>query len=193
MSRLRIDTQNTAEKTVEELYKDLKCRSQASQPGLCPVDLTASFLKTCYAQSCGKCVPCRVGHGQLEKMLDQVLDSPANPDLLDLIERTAESIYFSSDCTIGSEAARMILKGVRGFREDYIDHIKHGMCCTGRILRLSSASVTRTCPSKPYMRISWKRLSPKRQSTCCTRTPTTGPCPERNETGIKMDAGRDYL
>ena len=128
MSRLSIDTQNTAEKTVEELYKDLERRVQASQPGLCPVDLAASFLKTCYAQSCGKCVPCRVGLGQLEKMLAQVLDGPANPELLDLIERTAQSIYFTADCAIGSEAARMILKGVRGFRDDYIEHIEHGRC-----------------------------------------------------------------
>ena len=128
MSRLSIDTQNTAEKTVEELYKDLERRVQASQPGLCPVDLAASFLKTCYAQSCGKCVPCRVGLGQLEKMLAQVLDGPADPGLLDIIERTAESIYFSADCAIGSEAARMILKGVRGFRDDYIEHINHGRC-----------------------------------------------------------------
>ena len=128
MSRLSIDTQNTAEKTVEELYKDLERRVQASQPGLCPVDLAASFLKTCYAQSCGKCVPCRVGLGQLEKMLAQVLDGPAQPDLLDLIEKTAESIYYSADCAIGSEAARMILKGVRGFRDDYMEHIVHGRC-----------------------------------------------------------------
>ena len=74
MSRLSIDTQNTADKTVEELYKDLERRVQASQPGLCPVDLAASFLKTCYAQSCGKCVPCRVGLGQLEKMLADLRD-----------------------------------------------------------------------------------------------------------------------
>ena len=128
MSRLSIDTQNTADKTVEELYKDLERRVQASQPGLCPVDLAASFLKTCYAQSCGKCVPCRVGLGQLEKMLAEVLDGPARPELLDIIERTAQSIYFTADCAIGSEAARMILKGVRGFREDYIEHIEHGRC-----------------------------------------------------------------
>ena len=101
MSRLSIDTQNTADKTVEELYKDLERRVQASQPGLCPVDLAASFLKTCYAQSCGKCVPCRVGLGQLEKMLAEVLDGPARPELLDIIERTAQSIYFTADCAIG--------------------------------------------------------------------------------------------
>ena len=144
MSRIRLDTQNTADRTVEELYKDLERRVEASQPGLCPVDLAASFLKTCYAQSCGKCVPCRVGLGQLEKMLAEVLDGPARPDLLDLIEHTAESIYYSADCAIGSEAARMILKGVRGFREDYIEHIEHGRCKSSHYLPVPCVI---TCPA----------------------------------------------
>ena len=63
MSRLSIITQNKAQTTVEELYKDLERRISASPSGLCPVDLAASFLKMCHAQSCGKCVPCRVGLG----------------------------------------------------------------------------------------------------------------------------------
>ena len=70
MSRLSIVTQNNAQKTVEDLYKDLERRITASQPGLCPVDLAASFLHLCHAQSCGKCVPCRIGLGQLESLIE---------------------------------------------------------------------------------------------------------------------------
>lgn len=72
MSRLSIITQNKAQATVEELYKDLERRISASPPGLCPVDLASAFLKLCHAQSCGKCVPCRVGLGQLQKLMDQI-------------------------------------------------------------------------------------------------------------------------
>ena len=43
MSRLSIITQNSAQRTVEELYKDLERRIVASPPGLCPVDMAASF------------------------------------------------------------------------------------------------------------------------------------------------------
>ena len=71
MSRLSITTQSAAQATVERLYKDLERRIVASPPGLCPVDMAASFLKMCHAQTCGKCVPCRVGLGQLGKLLDQ--------------------------------------------------------------------------------------------------------------------------
>lgn len=128
MSRLSIVTKDRAEETVEELYKDLERRIQASQPGLCPVDLAASFLNMCHAQSCGKCTPCRVGLGQLESLIHQVLDGDASETTLNLIETTAQSIYTTADCAIGSEAARMVLKGVRGFRDDYLEHIHHGRC-----------------------------------------------------------------
>ena len=124
MSRLSIVTSNNAQKTVEGLYKDLERRIQASQPGLCPVDLAEAFLHLCHAQSCGKCVPCRVGLGQMESLIESVLQGNADMSTIDLIEETAESIYVSADCAIGSEAALMVLKGVRGFRDDYEEHVR---------------------------------------------------------------------
>ena len=128
MSRLTIFTKNEAEKTVESLYKDLERRIQAAQPGLCPVDLAASFLHLCHAQSCGKCTPCRIGLGQLEALINRVLDGSADLSALKVLEDTAEAIYMSADCAIGSEAARMVLEGLRGFRDDYVEHIQHGRC-----------------------------------------------------------------
>ena len=128
MSRLSIITQNKAQATVEELYKDLERRISASPPGLCPVDLASSFLKLCHAQSCGKCVPCRVGLGQLQKLMEQVLDGQADLSVINLIEKTAHNIFYSADCAIGYEAARMVLKGIRGFRDDFEEHILRGRC-----------------------------------------------------------------
>ena len=128
MSRLSIDTTNRPQETMEVLYKDVERRIQASQPGLCPVDMAASFLHLTHAQSCGKCVPCRVGLGQLETLINHVLHGEADLKTLDLIEETAENIYYSADCAIGYEAAEMVLKGIRGFREDYEEHVKHGRC-----------------------------------------------------------------
>ncbi len=128
MSRLSLITTDRAQETVEVLYKDLERRIEASQPGLCPVDLASSFVHISHAQSCGKCTPCRVGLGQLEKLINNVLDGVADLKTLDTIEDTAESIFCSADCAIGSEAARMVLKGIRGFRDEYESHILHGKC-----------------------------------------------------------------
>lgn len=128
MSRLSIITQNKAQTTVEELYKDLERRISASPSGLCPVDLAASFLKMCHAQSCGKCAPCRVGLGQLQNLMESVLDGEATLDTIDMIEKTAKNIFYSADCAIGYEAARMVLKGIKGFRDDFEEHVLRGRC-----------------------------------------------------------------
>ena len=128
MSRLSIITENKAQTTVEELYKDLERRISASPPGLCPVDLASSFLKMCHAQSCGKCVPCRVGLGQLEQLMEDVLDGNGTLETIDLIESTASSIFYSADCAIGYEAALMVLKGIKGFRNDFEEHVLRGRC-----------------------------------------------------------------
>ena len=68
MSRLTIDTPSRADLVMEQLYKDLERRIESSPPGLCPVDLSRAFLELCHAQTCGKCVPCRVGLGQLNHL-----------------------------------------------------------------------------------------------------------------------------
>lgn len=128
MSRLEIIQPDRAQTVVEGLYKDLERRIIASPSGLCPVDLAASFLKLCRAQTCGKCVPCRVGLAQLENLLESVLNFEATLDTLDLIEKTARVIINSADCAIGYEAAEMVLKGIEGFREDYVEHIVSGHC-----------------------------------------------------------------
>ncbi len=79
MNRLYIKSRDTAQKTVEGLYKDLERRIAASPPGQCPVDLASSFLKLCHSQSCGKCTPCRVGLGQLQMMIDDILEMNTEP------------------------------------------------------------------------------------------------------------------
>ena len=128
MSRLSIKTPNKAQTVVEELYRDVERRITASPPGLCPVDLSLAFLKLCHAQTCGKCTPCRVGLSQLEGLIEKVLDGNADMSVLATIEKTARVIKNTSDCAIGFEAANMVLKGVLGFRDDYIEHIENKRC-----------------------------------------------------------------
>ena len=113
---------------MESLYQDLERRIVASPPGLCPVDLTRSFIKMCLAQSCGKCVPCRVGLRQLARLFDNVLDGEANEETVENIKLTAEGIYYSADCAIGYEAAKLALKSVDGCIDDFESHIHNGFC-----------------------------------------------------------------
>ena len=128
MSRLEIPTPIRAQVVVEGLYRDLERRIESSPPGLCPVDMTRAFLEMCHTQSCGKCVPCRVGLWQLKNLLTDVLNGEATMQTLDEMMELATSIMESSDCPIGYEAAHMVYKSLLGCREDYEEHIRQGRC-----------------------------------------------------------------
>lgn len=144
MSRLSIETPDRAQQVVEDLCRDMGHRIAANPPGLCPVDMALNFLRLCHAQTCGKCVPCRIGLSQLETLIESVLDQTAPEGTIDLIESTAAAIADSADCAIGYEAAAMVLEGVRGFREDYEEHAHNGRCICS--LKQPVPCVT-TCPA----------------------------------------------
>ena len=131
MSRLDIKNPSRAQTVLENLYRDVERHIEASPPGLCPVDMSLSFLRLCHAQSCGKCVPCRVGLGQLAHLIEQVLDGKATLSTLDIIEKTARTIIDTADCAIGRDAARLVVDGLEGFRDDYEEHILHHRCLAG--------------------------------------------------------------
>lgn len=144
MSRLTYTTKDRAQATMESLYKDLERRIVASPPGLCPIDLTASFIKMSLAQSCGKCTPCRVGLKKLAELFDLVLDNKADLSHLELIKQTAESIYLSADCAIGYQTGKTVMNAIAGCMDDFLSHIESGICtCNSN----SSVSCVQNCPA----------------------------------------------
>ncbi len=144
MSRLDIKTPSRAQTVVDNLYRDVERRIAASPPGLCPVDMSLTFLQLCHAQTCGKCVPCRIGLGQLTKLIELVLDGEADMSTLAIIEKTARSIVNTADCAIGRDAARLVVDGLEGFRDDYIEHIEHHRCLASLALPVPCVAL---CPA----------------------------------------------
>ena len=128
MSRLSIRTKSQAQELVDSMYAGMERRIAASPSGLCPIDITLSFLNLCHAQSCGKCTPCRIGLGKLSDLLTQVLDGEATMDTLGQIKLTAQNIVDSADCAIGFNAAQLVLNGMAGFEDDFREHILHHQC-----------------------------------------------------------------
>ena len=128
MSRLTIMSASRAQTTVEGLYTDMERRIAASPPGLCPVDLVAAFLKLCRAQTCGKCVPCRIGLKQIDNMIEDILKNRADMSMLERIRNTAQTIADSADCALGVETARMVLRALEGCWEDFVSHVEEHRC-----------------------------------------------------------------
>lgn len=128
MSRLEVKMPGGAQAVVEQLYRNMERRIAASPPGLCPVDMALNFLNLCQAQTCGKCVPCRIGLAQLSNMIREVLEGEPDISILRRIENTAQVIVDTADCAIGIDAANLVLMGLKGFRDDYEEHILHHRC-----------------------------------------------------------------
>ena len=122
MERFIIRHDDEAEIIVEGILRDLELRVLASPPDMCPVSVASVFMKQCGAQTCGKCVPCRIGLARMEDLIEEVLDGNGGEELVDLIHDTAVNIVQSADCAIGCEAADLVLKGMHAFRDDYIAH-----------------------------------------------------------------------
>ena len=128
LSRLDIKTPDRAQMVVDQLYHDMERRIASSPPGLCPIDMARNFLNLCHAQTCGKCVPCRIGLGQLSTLMGKILEGKGKMEDLQVLEDTARTIECTSSCAIGYHAARLVLKGLEGFRDDYIEHIQNHRC-----------------------------------------------------------------
>ena len=128
MDRLLIKTAPPGQKTIDDIYAGLGRRVAYGERGVCPVDLTAVFLRLCRSQSCGKCVPCRTGLGKILDLLEKILEGHGTSEDLDLIWRTARTVADSADCAIGFEAAEMVLGGFETYRKDFEAHVNQGSC-----------------------------------------------------------------
>ncbi|MCD8100706.1 MAG: FAD-dependent oxidoreductase [Oscillospiraceae bacterium] len=132
MSRLELRSENKMQTELDKMCRDISRRLSANPVGHCPVNMTAVFLSVCRAQTCGKCIPCGIGLSKLSKLLNLVLDGEATLDTIDEIESMSEMISKAADCAIGTEAAALVLRSVRSFREDYIEHVNYHRCLEGK-------------------------------------------------------------
>lgn len=128
MSRLNLNNIGKAQKVVDDISKDVKRRIDSNPIGICPIDTSLAFLNLCHSQSCGKCVPCRVGLGQLSKLMESILDGTGTTETIDTIRELAIDIANTADCVIGREAAQMVLNGVENFYDDYESHVNNNRC-----------------------------------------------------------------
>lgn len=144
MARLHVMERSHAQAVMDDLHDALGRRLAVSSLAPCPVEFTAALVNLCSTQSCGKCTPCRVGLSALSDLLADVLEGRADESTLNLIERTARTIYLSSDCAIGYEAGAMALTAIRGFRDDFEHHVREHSCGFDREARVPCVS---GCPA----------------------------------------------
>ena len=97
----------------------------------CMVDVAKYFQDFCRDESCGKCVPCRVGTTQMWMLLDQITRGEATLDDLAQLERLAHIVQKMSLCGLGQGAPNPIFSTLRYFRDEYLAHIVDRVCPAG--------------------------------------------------------------
>jgi bidirectional [NiFe] hydrogenase diaphorase subunit len=97
----------------------------------CMVDVARYFMDFCREESCGKCVPCRVGTTQLWGLLDKISRGAASMDDLAQLERLSTIVQRTSLCGLGQGAPNPIFSTLRFFRDEYLAHIVDRRCPAG--------------------------------------------------------------
>jgi NADH:ubiquinone oxidoreductase subunit F (NADH-binding)/(2Fe-2S) ferredoxin len=97
----------------------------------CMVDVAKYFLTFLQDESCGKCVPCRLGIDRMLEIITDITEGRGVPEQLDLLEELADTVSQTSLCGLGKTAANPVLSTLRYFREEYEAHIEEKRCSAG--------------------------------------------------------------
>ena len=97
----------------------------------CMVDIARYFIDFLVGESCGKCVPCREGLTQISRMLNDICSGQAQEGVLELLERTCNTVAICSLCALGGSAPNPVLSTLRYFRDEYEVHVRDKKCPAG--------------------------------------------------------------
>ena len=142
----------------------------------CMVDMAKFFLTFTESESCGKCVPCRVGTKRMLEVLTRITEGKGKENDINLLIELGTNIKMSSLCGLGMSAPNPVLSTINFFRDEYEAHIRDGICparvCKSLRQYLVSDELCKMCGKCfsvcPSGAIIWKKKQKARieKSTC---------------------------
>ena len=113
----------------------------------CMVDVARFFLEFVQEESCGKCVPCRVGTKRMLEILNRICDGQGEEADVERLIDLGEMIKESSLCGLGQTAPNPVLSTIRHFGHEYVEHIRDKHCRAGVCPALVYAPCSSACPA----------------------------------------------
>ncbi len=113
----------------------------------CMVDVARFFIEFVQEESCGKCVPCRVGTKRMGEILQRICDGEGELADIERLEKLGAFIKEASLCGLGQTAPNPVLSTIRHFREEYVQHIRDKHCAAGVCPALVLAPCLSACPA----------------------------------------------
>jgi NADH-quinone oxidoreductase subunit F len=97
----------------------------------CMVDIARFFLEFTQSESCGKCVPCRLGTKRMLETLERITQGRGREGDVELLLELADTVQGASMCGLGQTSPNPVLTTIRYFRDEYDAHIREGRCPAG--------------------------------------------------------------
>ena len=97
----------------------------------CMPDVAKFFMEFCMDESCGKCVPCRVGTVEMYELLQRITNGSAMDEDLQTLEELCYLVQETSLCGLGMTAPNPVLNTLQYFRHEYLAHIRDNQCPAG--------------------------------------------------------------
>ncbi len=97
----------------------------------CMVDVAKYFMEFCMDESCGKCVPCRVGTVQMFRILERITNGNSTPQDLETLKELCALVRETSLCGLGNSAPNPVLSTLHYFEQEYMQHIHNRHCTAG--------------------------------------------------------------
>jgi len=113
----------------------------------CMVDVARFFLEFVQEESCGKCVPCRVGTKRMLEVLERICEGEGREGDIELLEQLGAQISDTALCGLGQTAPNPVLSTIRHFRNEYEEHIRDHHCTAGVCPALVRAPCQSACPA----------------------------------------------
>jgi len=88
------------------------------------VEVAKYFSEFCMDESCGKCIPCRVGTKHIYMMLDKIIKGDSTENDFELLKELCVMVKETSLCGLGQSAPNGVLSTVRFFKEEYLAKLK---------------------------------------------------------------------
>jgi len=113
----------------------------------CMVELARYFLQFAAAESCGKCIPCRVGGQRLLDALKRITEGQGTRKDLTIIREVSDKMGGTSLCGLGQRTPGPVLAALRFFEQEFLEHIDDRMCAAGQCRSLVRARCINACPA----------------------------------------------
>lgn len=113
----------------------------------CMVEFSRYFLLFAAAESCGKCVPCRVGGQRLLEALTRISEGQGSRKDLDIIRDVSVNMMNSSLCGLGQRTPGPVLAALKFFEQEFITHVDDRLCRAGQCRALVRARCINACPA----------------------------------------------